>query len=125
MPSKLWSSEVLKKDIKNITIISSHKCRSAAINRIAEKKNDSLEIKRALKEARTKRRQCLRDLESADQEVERRKEELDAIKRETARLQESVRTLLDLPAKIDELIDSSFDGEMIFGKMPPPEKMFT
>ena len=127
MPPKVWTTESLKTNLCNKNIISTcNNCRSAAISRVAEKKQEAIAKKRSLKEAKNRRRQCLRKWEIADQEVKNKRQDLRNTKAETARLQESIITLSSLPQKIDELVDFSFGGEMlIFGRMPSADKIFT
>ena len=100
MPPKVWTTESLKKDLckKNI-IATCNNCRAAAISRVAEKKQEAIAIKRSLKDAKNKRRHCLRKWEAADQEVKNKRQELTGTKAETARLPESIQTLLSLPKK--------------------------
>ena len=100
--------------------------RAAVISRIAEKKLEVTVITKKLKAARKNRRYYMREWRAANLEVKNVQTDLAAAEAETARLQASIRTLISLPEEITNLVDSSFGGELlIFGKMPPADKIFT
>ena len=127
MPPKIFSTETLKKDIlsKNVNV-TCNRMRTAVISRIGEKKREVTAITEKLKDARPNRRYYTQKWRTANLEVKSVQTDLAAAEAETARLQASIRTLISLPEEITNLVDSSFGGELlIFGKMPPSDKIFT
>ena len=125
MPLKVWSSDVLKSDIEERLLEKSNICRIAAIARIAERKAETVVLKRSLKKLKKKWQQYIKVWEDADREVKSKQLELFTVEADTTRLQESIDTLLALPEKCSNLIDDAFNNErLVFEKLPPIKKIF-